>query len=261
MNNKIKSTLDKLDYNALIDEMRLYPKTHPIHQEILTKIVANMQYLITSIYTKEYKNSNHDPDMIDDMIAEANKGLLGSIERFDTTRNVKLNTFAYIRISGSMYDYIRYIDVSPRIILARMRAYGTFVEKYSLENHGQMPSDNEISTALSCSLETIPIIRQDIKNRQIVKSMSKKNYNLGEEDQKIHYLINESPQEKELVSQHDNQLIDQIKGHLVRLNITERNILDCTIIFKLNLRETSLIVKNNRISQIQNEAIQKLSAS
>src|SRR5438034_2755509 len=42
-------------------------------------------------------------------------GLLEAIDRFDTDRGIPFEAFARLRIRGAMYDYLRTLDLLPRI--------------------------------------------------------------------------------------------------------------------------------------------------
>ena len=50
-----------------------------------------------------FENEN----LIDDLISAGIIGLLEVMEKYDSTRGAKLNTFAYLRIRGAMIDELR----------------------------------------------------------------------------------------------------------------------------------------------------------
>jgi hypothetical protein len=55
----------------------------------------------------------------DDLISQAIIGLIEAIDRFDPSRGVKFNTFAYYRIRGAVMDMLRDLDWVPRSLRAK----------------------------------------------------------------------------------------------------------------------------------------------
>jgi len=55
-----------------------------------------------------------DDGITEDLIASGVLGLLEAMEKFDSGRGIKLNTFAYLRIRGAMIDELRKRDWFPR---------------------------------------------------------------------------------------------------------------------------------------------------
>ena len=56
-----------------------------------------------------------------DLISYGLLGLIGAIERFDTEREIKFETFAVARIKGAIIDELRSLDWVPRSVRARAR--------------------------------------------------------------------------------------------------------------------------------------------
>ncbi|MBK8169104.1 MAG: sigma-70 family RNA polymerase sigma factor [Sandaracinaceae bacterium] len=59
---------------------------------------------------------------LDDLIAFGTQGLIEAASRFDETRGVQFNTFAYYRIRGAVIDGVRQMAYLPRRIHQRVRA-------------------------------------------------------------------------------------------------------------------------------------------
>jgi RNA polymerase sigma factor for flagellar operon FliA len=92
------------------------------------------------------------PHSIDqaDLVSYGMFGLIDAIEKFDTDRNIKFETYAITRIKGAIIDELRSIDWVPRSVRAKARA----VEQAyaSLEaSLGRSPSDTEVATDLGIS--------------------------------------------------------------------------------------------------------------
>jgi RNA polymerase sigma factor FliA len=85
-----------------------------------------------------------------DLVSYGMFGLIDAIEKFDTDRNIKFETYAITRIKGAIIDELRSIDWVPRSVRAKARA----VEQAyaSLEaSLGRAPSDGEVAAALQIS--------------------------------------------------------------------------------------------------------------
>ncbi|MDX2380546.1 MAG: FliA/WhiG family RNA polymerase sigma factor [Acidimicrobiia bacterium] len=89
------------------------------------------------------------PSSVDpgDLVSNGVFGLIDAIERFDTERGVKFETFAVPRIRGAIYDGLRQLDWVPRSV--RTRAKQVERAMAGLEHRlGRAPTDDELADAL-----------------------------------------------------------------------------------------------------------------
>jgi RNA polymerase sigma factor for flagellar operon FliA len=89
------------------------------------------------------------PSSVDpgDLVSSGVFGLIDAIERFDTERGVKFETFAVPRIRGAIYDGLRQLDWVPRSV--RTRAKEVERAMSGLEHRlGRAPTEDELATAL-----------------------------------------------------------------------------------------------------------------
>jgi len=85
-----------------------------------------------------------------DLVSYGVFGLIDAIEKFDTSRNIKFETYAISRIKGAMIDELRSIDWVPRSVRAKARS----VEKAYAKLEGKLlrtPTDAEIAEELDMS--------------------------------------------------------------------------------------------------------------
>ena len=68
---------------------------------------------------------------VDDLVSCGMLTLIDCVERFDVTRNVKFETFASIKIRGSVIDYIRKQDWVPRNLRKSAKAVEEAYQKLS----------------------------------------------------------------------------------------------------------------------------------
>jgi len=73
-----------------------------------------------------------------DLISYGLLGLIGAIERFDTEREIKFETFAVARIKGAIIDELRSLDWVPRSVRPRPRG-----REGAPEARGQAPARSD----------------------------------------------------------------------------------------------------------------------
>jgi RNA polymerase sigma factor for flagellar operon FliA len=102
-----------------------------------------------------------------DLISYGLLGLIGAIERFDTEREIKFETFAVARVKGAIIDELRSLDWVPRSVRARARD----VEKAhrALEAKLQRsPTDEEMAEKLTITVEEFQGILLEIANSSVL---------------------------------------------------------------------------------------------
>ncbi len=88
--------------------------------DVNAQLVAEYQGLVRSIATKVRAQLDLNCEL-DDLVAFGNQGLIEAIQRFDPTRGVQLNTFAYYRIRGAVVDGVRRMAYMPARIHRKLR--------------------------------------------------------------------------------------------------------------------------------------------
>ena len=74
-------------------------------------------------------------------------GLIGAIERFDPSRDIKFETYAIARIKGSIIDELRSMDWVPRSVRARARDIERTIAQLEAKL-ARAPTDEEIADSL-----------------------------------------------------------------------------------------------------------------
>jgi RNA polymerase sigma factor for flagellar operon FliA len=90
---------------------------------------------------------------MDDLVSYGILGLLDALEKFDTEKNVKFETYAQLRIRGSMIDQLRKNDWAPRSLRQKARQIeGAFRD---LETKlGRSPTDDEMAVFIGLEKES-----------------------------------------------------------------------------------------------------------
>ena len=99
----------------------------------LVKIVAGRLGMYLG-YTVEY----------DDLVGYGIFGLIDAIDKFELTKGVKFETYASLRIRGSILDQIRKMDWIPRTVRQKQKKIEAAIKKIEAQT-GRTALDEEIA--------------------------------------------------------------------------------------------------------------------
>ncbi|TML58319.1 MAG: sigma-70 family RNA polymerase sigma factor, partial [Actinobacteria bacterium] len=85
-----------------------------------------------------------------DLVSYGIFGLIDAIDKFDTGRGFKFETYAIARIKGAIIDELRSMDWVPRSVRAKARSVEKAYTKLENELH-RTPSDGEVADELGVS--------------------------------------------------------------------------------------------------------------
>ncbi len=86
-----------------------------------------------------------------DLVSYGMFGLIDAIEKYETDRAVKFETYASSRIRGAIIDELRAIDWIPRSVRTKARAVDRAFAELESELH-RAPSEDEVADRLSISV-------------------------------------------------------------------------------------------------------------
>jgi RNA polymerase sigma factor for flagellar operon FliA len=89
-----------------------------------------------------------------DLVSYGLIGLIGAIERFDPSREIKFETFAISRIRGAIIDELRALDWVPRSVRSRAREIERAIGQFEAQHH-RAPTDDEISRSSIVALDEL----------------------------------------------------------------------------------------------------------
>jgi RNA polymerase sigma factor for flagellar operon FliA len=96
-----------------------------------------------------------------DLVSYGIFGLIDAIDKFDTGRGIKFETYAIARIKGGIIDELRAVDWVPRSVRAKARSVERAIAK--LENElARTPSDAEVAKELDMSEPELQNILNEI---------------------------------------------------------------------------------------------------
>lgn len=196
-------------------------------------------------YTVEY----------DDLVGYGIFGLIDAIDKFDLTKNVKFETYASLRIRGSILDQIRKMDWVPRTLRQRQKQIDSMAAKIE-EKEGRPATDAEIAKQLNVSEEEYNGWKSEIQLSNLISLDD--------------YLEQGGDSQVELGGAHrfeqPEKAIEkeELKKILVKAleTLTEKETSVITLYYyeDLTLKEISQIlsVSESRVSQLHSRALQKM---
>lgn len=97
----------------------------------------------------------------EDLLSQAVVGLIDAVDRFDPTRGIKFETYAYHRIRGAVMDMLRELDWLPRSVRQKE---GELADAYARlqERRGRAPTDGELADELDLSPEELDELARDV---------------------------------------------------------------------------------------------------
>jgi len=192
---------------------------------------------------------------LEDLVQAGMIGLLEASRNYDERQGASFETYAGIRIRGSMLDEIRKNDWAPRSVHRKARMVAEAVR--AIENeHGRDARDTEIAENLDMPIEDYYKILQDNSYHKV---LSVEDMGLGEESL-LDNLSDNAPGVLDGLQKEDMQRI--IAEAVASLPERERLVMALYYDEELNLREIGAVmgVSESRVSQIHSQAVIRLQA-
>ena len=172
----------------------------------------------------------------DDLVGYGVFGLIDAIDKFDTCKDVKFETYASLRIRGAILDQIRKMDWIPRTIRQRQKKIDSVIREIETTT-GKTATDEEITGVVSLN-EYIEQGGPELAGDKVGASGF------------------EVPED---VAQ-QVELKEQLKDALDSLTEKERKVVVLYYYEDLTLKEISRIleVSESRVSQLHTKALMKM---
>lgn len=192
----------------------------------------------------------------DDLVGYGVFGLIDAIDKYDTTKDVKFETYASLRIRGSILDQIRKMDWIPRTIRQRQKKVDAAIKDIEAAS-GKTATDEEIAKSLGISDEEYTGWQQQMMVTNVVS--------LNEfTDQGMEAPIDRSTSNSRFESPAEKLEQDELKTMLAEslklLTEKERKVIMLYYYEELTLKEIANIleVSESRVSQLHTKALVKM---
>lgn len=182
-------------------------------------------------------------------------GLIDAIDKFDTNKDVKFETYASLRIRGSILDQIRKMDWIPRTVRQRQRKIDEAIKSLEART-GKTPTDEMLAEELGVSGEELLSWQSQLKVTNVV-SLNEfvESGNEPVMDAKGNFRF---AQPEEVIA--ETELKRMLKDAMQLLTEKEQKVILLYYYEDLTLKEISRVleVSESRISQLHTKALQKM---
>lgn len=191
----------------------------------------------------------------DDLVSYGIFGLIDAIDKFDADKNVKFETYASLRIRGSILDQIRKMDWIPRTVRQRQRKLDEAVKQIEAQT-GRNASDDEIAQVLGISPDELLNWQSQLMVSNLV-SMTEFEENGTEPAMDTTY-NSYFTQPEEVVEK--EELKKTLVEALDALTEKERRVIELYYYEEMTLKEISKIleVSESRVSQLHTKSLIKM---
>ncbi|MFB0911920.1 MAG: RNA polymerase sigma factor FliA [Glaciecola sp.] len=231
MSNKVAVYQQQIDKNQLVE------RHAPLVKRIAHHLVARLPASV----------------LVDDLIQAGMIGLLEAAKNFDGSKGASFETFAGIRIRGSMLDEIRKGDWTPRSVHKNSRAISQAISEVEKDT-GRDARDIDVAERLQVTVQEYHIMLNEVSAGKLV----------GIEDLGVSEDVLTTDATKGQDSPFENMLQGSFQKALAQAITTlpEREAIVLSLYYdeELNLREIGevLEVSESRVSQIHSQAMSKL---
>ena len=232
-NSNRENAIEDADLGEVVD--RYAPLVKRIAHHLLLRMPASVQ--------------------IDDLIQSGMIGLLEAAKKYDVSKGASFETYAGIRIRGSMLDEVRKGDWAPRSVHRKSRKVAEAIKAIEART-GQDAKDKEIAEEMDIDLNAYYAILQDASGSRLFSFDDI----MEGDDSAIELAAGELP------GPCDGLQRDSFKSHLSRAidSLPEREKLVLALYYdeELNLKEIGEVigVSESRVSQIHSQAAMRLRA-
>jgi RNA polymerase sigma factor for flagellar operon FliA len=224
-------------YQQQIDKNQLVERHAPLVKRIAHHLIARLPASV----------------LVDDLIQAGMIGLLEAAKNFDGSKGASFETFAGIRIRGSMLDEIRKGDWTPRSVHKNSRAITQAISQVEKAT-GRDARDIDVAERLQVSVREYHQMLNEVNAGKLV----------GIEDLGVSEDVFTTDATKGENSPFENMVQGSFQKALARAITTlpEREAIVLSLYYdeELNLREIGevLEVSESRVSQIHSQAMLKL---
>lgn len=182
-------------------------------------------------------------------------GLIDAIDKFDYLKEIKFETYASLRIRGSILDQIRKMDWIPRTVRQRQRQLDAAMKEIETEK-GRPATDDELAAKIGISEDELADWQSQMKVTNVVslnEFMEQGSEIPNERNLASHF---EGPEEVLEKSELKEMLVQSLDS----LTEKERKVILLYYYEELTLKEISYVleVSESRISQLHTRALQKM---
>ncbi|NLJ96307.1 MAG: FliA/WhiG family RNA polymerase sigma factor [Clostridiales bacterium] len=225
-------------------------KTPELHEKIIIEYAGLVKVVAGRLSMYLGHNVEYD-----DLVGYGTFGLIDAIDKFDYSKGYKFETYASLRIRGSIIDQIRKMDWIPRSIRQKQRKIDNACQ--SLESkYGKNYTDEDLAKEMNITVEELDDWQNQTKITNIISL--DEFLEQGSESKTEQYFATTFDQPEKIVESQELKHI--LANALETLTEREKTVIVLYYYEELTLKEISKIleVSESRVSQLHTKALKKL---
>ncbi|NLY51588.1 MAG: FliA/WhiG family RNA polymerase sigma factor [Firmicutes bacterium] len=202
------------------------------------------------------------PNTVDyeDLVSYGIFGLLDAIEKYDTSRGVKFESYAATRIRGAILDGLRAVDWVPRSVRLKARQLAQAMTRLE-EKLGRPATDEELQKAMGISAAEYSKLLQEVAATTLL-SLDEPWSEGGPDGEKLRLtdMVADTSHEDPAARVAKDALLEVLAEAIEALPERERLVITLYYYEELTLKEIGRVldVSESRISQLHTKALSRL---
>ena len=247
--NKIKRLSDS-ELAALWDEYLADKSKKELRDKLIVQYIYLTRYVIGRI-----KINLPSTFSLEDITSYGVEGLIDAIEKYTPDKGARFETYALMRIRGTIIDKVRSQDWIPRSTRKKIKEIKVIGEKLK-QTLGRAAKNTEIANVLGIEKEKVDALMAE--ETQVTSIYEKKN--VKEESVEIIDTIQDEQLQNPLDRLVDKDIKEELQIALKRLPERERMIMVLYYHENMTLKEIgdTINVSESRVCQLHAQAIMKL---
>ncbi len=195
---------------------------------------------------------------LDDLYSSGVTGLIKAVEKYDSTRKAKFESYAILLIKGAIIDEMRELDWVPRSVHQKANQIATAQQKLQQEL-GRDPTDEELSTRLGVNETELGELLNRVRPAIFLPLNAEASQN-DDDNAPLSERIADTKAETGFEIAERNECATLLASAIDTLPKQERKVLTLYYYEELMLKEIGKImgISESRVSQIHTKALLKL---
>ena len=245
--------IQRLPDDELENLWEIYLKDKSL-KEVRDKLI--LQYVYLAKYVVGRVKVNLPPSFsFDDVVSFGIEGLIDAIEKYHPSKSSKFESYALMRIRGTIIDRIRSSDWLPRTVRKKIKEIKIATERLK-QQIGRAPTPHEIAGVMGLSEEKIvEIMSSDVSVNSIYDKKS-----VGDDSVEIIDTIEDTKSSKPDDEMERLDTKTELQDALKKLPERERTLLVFYYHENMTLKEIgeAINISESRVCQLHAQAIMKL---
>ncbi|SRR5581483_1909080 len=193
---------------------------------------------------------------LEDLVSVGVIGLISAIDRYDSSHNVQLNTYAEYKIRGAILDSLRGLDWAPRETRQRSKKIEAAISAARQRLHRE-PSEEEIAAELKLSLAEYQQWLSEVQGIDL-EGLTCASREDGEVD-RLQFIPDDESHQPSCIFER-TELEGLLAAAIARMPKLESTVLSLYYVQELTLREVAQVMNTtlSRVAQLKSQAVMRL---